>query len=432
MLQAIHASWVIPVKPTSEILANHTLVIEDSMIRDLIPTTEWAPSSPDFKEYHLKEHVLMPGLVNANANASTALLRGSDSILHQKSISERRWMDEIGYSSYELVRDSTLLAGAEMLLAGTTCFGDVCIFGDAMAESCITLGVRAAIASLIADDSSVWAANLNEYFSKSEKLHDRYRMHPHIHCRFGAQATILSSKESVARLKGLSQELDLAIHLSLEPGGRSNGSSATKKNAYRLIEELAAAQLLSPKLVVTGSEHLSMGEIDMMNLTGTQTVVCQASDMVKPKGITNLRKLIHASHNVGLGSDSSATNSNFDLFREIAGVARIMKSESTENTAYTDTKILEMSTYGGAKALGLEDTIGSLEKNKLADVIAIDMSDFRSKPIRNLTEQIINRTEQRQITHVWVGGRLIVELSQLKNPNRSSLNRVASLYESNS
>ena len=432
MLQAIHASWIIPVKPSSEILANHTLVIEDSMIRNLIPTTEWAPSSPDVKEYHLREHVLMPGLVNANANASTALLRGADSLLHQKSISDRRWADEIGYSSYELVRDSTLVAGAEMLLAGTTCFGDICIFGDAMAESCIALGVRAAIASLIADDSSVWAANLNEYFSKSEKLHDRYRMHPHIHCRFGAQATILSNKESVARLRGLSQELDLAIHLSLEPSDLSNGDAAIKKNDCRLIEELATAQLLSPKLMITGSERLSMGEIDMMNLTGTQAVVCQASDMIKPKGISNLGKLIHASHNVGLGSDSSATNSNFDLFRETAGIARIMKSESTKTTTYTDAKVIEMSTYGGAKALGLEDTIGSLEKNKLADVIAIDMSDFRTKPIRNLTEQIINRTEQRQITHVWVGGRLIVELSQLSNSNHSSLNRIASLYESHS
>jgi|GEM_PF-1494805 5-methylthioadenosine/S-adenosylhomocysteine deaminase len=431
MLQAIHASWIIPVKPTSDILSNHTLVIEDSVIRDLIPTKDWAPSSQDFKEYNLKEHVLMPGLVNANANASTALLRGSDNSSIQNLIQERRWPDEIGYSSYDLVRDSTLLAGAEMLLSGTTCFGDICIFGDAMAESCITLGLRVAIASLIADDSSVWATNPDDYFSKSEKLHDKYRMHPHIHCRFGTQATVLSSKKTLERLKGLAQELDLTVHLALEPNIYSNKSTATKKSNFTPIEQLATARLLSPKLTVIGSTHLSMGEIDMMNLTGTQAIVCLASDLIKPEGLANVRKLISSSNNVGLGSDSAATNSNFDLFREIASVARIMKSESTKNINFAGSKVLEMSTYGGAKALGLEEIIGSLEASKLADIIAINMNDFRTKPVRNLTEQLINRTEQKQITHVWVGGRLIVEQNKLKNPNSSSLTRVASLYESN-
>jgi 5-methylthioadenosine/S-adenosylhomocysteine deaminase len=430
MLQAIHASWIIPVKPTSDILSNHTLIIEDSVIRDLIPTKDWAPSSQSFKEYNLKEHVLMPGLVNANANASTALLRGSDNSSIQNLLQKRRWPDEIGYSSHDLVRDSSLLAGAEMLLSGTTCFGDICIFGDAMAESCITLGLRAAIASLIADDSSVWAANPNDYFAKSEKLHDKYRMHPHIHCRFGTQATILPCKETLERLKGLAQELDLTIHIALEPNIYSNKSAATKKSNFKPIEQLATAQLLSPKLTVIGSTHLSMGEIDMMNLTGTQAIVCLASDLIKPEGLANVRKLISSANNVGLGSDSAATNSNFDLFREIAGVARIMKSESTKDINFAGSKILEMSTYGGAKALGLEETIGSLEASKLADIIAINMNDFRTKPVRNLTEQLINRTEQTQITHVWVGGRLIVEQNKLKNPDSSSLTRVASLYQS--
>jgi 5-methylthioadenosine/S-adenosylhomocysteine deaminase len=429
MLQVIHASWVIPVKPTSDILSNHTLVIEDSIIRDLVPTENWAPSSQSFREYNLKGHVLMPGLVNANANSSTALLRGSKSHLIQNLIQKRIWSDEIRYASYDLVRDSTLVSGAEMLLSGTTCFGDICIFGDAIAESCITLGIRAAIASLIAIDSSVWAKNPNEYFSKSEKLHDKYRMHPHIHCRFGTQATILPSKEVVEHLKGLAQELDLTIHLSLEPNIYSYENSTTKKNNFKPIEQLAAARLLSPKLALIGSSYLSMGEIEMMNLTGAQIVLCPSSDLTKPEGLIDIQKLISNTNNLGLGSDSAATNSNFDLFRDISSLARVIESETTGNLTYTGSKVIEMATYGGAKALGLEDIIGSLEAKKSADIIAINMNDFRDKPIRNLTEQLVNRTEQRQITHVWVGGRLIVEKNELKSSSSSSLARVASFYE---
>ena len=244
-------------------------------------------------------------------------------------------------------------------------------------------------------------------------------------------SSVATSRKTLERLKGLAQELDLTVHLALEPNIYSNKSTATKKSNFTPIEQLATARLLSPKLTVIGSTHLSMGEIDMMNLTGTQAIVCLASDLIKPEGLANVRKLISSSNNVGLGSDSAATNSNFDLFREIASVARIMKSESTKNINFAGSKVLEMSTYGGAKALGLEEIIGSLEASKLADIIAINMNDFRTKPVRNLTEQLINRTEQKQITHVWVGGRLIVEQNKLKNPNSSSLTRVASLYESN-
>ena len=167
----------------------------------------------------------------------------------------------------------------------------------------------------------------------------------------------------------------------------------------------------------------------MMNLTGAQIVLCPSSDLTKPEGLIDIQKLIRNTNNLGLGSDSAATNSNFDLFRDISSLARVIESETTGNLTYTGSKVIEMATYGGAKALGLEDIIGSLEAKKSADIIAINMNDFRDKPIRNLTEQLVNRTEQRQITHVWVGGRLIVEKNELKSSSSSSLARVASFYE---
>ena len=183
--KALHAGWIIPVRPKGQILEKHTLVIEDQKIKSILPTEDWKrrKKSRNIEELDLNSCALIPGFVNTHTHSPMSLLRGvAEDLPFDEWLKNHIWPLEDAFVNKEFVRDGTELSIAEMLLSGTTCFNDMYFFGDETARISIETGIRACIGMIVIKFPSKWASSVDEYFQKGQKIHDDFRNHPLISC----------------------------------------------------------------------------------------------------------------------------------------------------------------------------------------------------------------------------------------------------------
>ena len=150
--KALHAGWIIPVRPKGQILEKHTLVIEDQKIKSILPTEDWKrrKKSRNMEELDLNSCALIPGFVNTHTHSPMSLLRGvAEDLPFDEWLKNHIWPLEEAFVNKEFVRDGTELSIAEMLLSGTTCFNDMYFFADETARISIETRIRACIGMIV-------------------------------------------------------------------------------------------------------------------------------------------------------------------------------------------------------------------------------------------------------------------------------------------
>src|SRR3972149_6863525 len=206
----INARWIIPVEPDGAVYENHSLVVQDGIILDLLPATQAKTAYQGHVTYNLGEHALIPGLVNAPTHAAMSLFRGlADDLPLMNWLNNHIWPAEGAWVSSEFVHDGTQLAIAEMLRGGTTCFNDMYFFPDAAARVASSSGIRAAIGLIIIDFPTAWASDAQEYLNKGLELHDHYRNDPMISTVFAPHAPYTVSDQPLTHIQTLAEELDI-------------------------------------------------------------------------------------------------------------------------------------------------------------------------------------------------------------------------------
>jgi 5-methylthioadenosine/S-adenosylhomocysteine deaminase len=176
----IHARWIVPVEPAATVLADHSLAVDDGRILDLLPTREALQRFAPRESVELPHHALVPGFVNAHTHASMTLFRGlADDLPLMDWLNHHIWPAEAKWVGPEFVRDGTLLAAAEMLKSGTTCFSDMYFFPEDTAHAVIDAGMRAVVGLILVDFPSGYAQTPEEYLHKGVQLHDTLK-HSHL------------------------------------------------------------------------------------------------------------------------------------------------------------------------------------------------------------------------------------------------------------
>ena len=171
--------------------------------------------------------------------------------------------------------------------------------------------------------------------------------------------------------------------------------------------------LISPRMVCVHATQLNDEERAMLSASGTTVVHCPESNLKLASGFCEVAKLIDAGVNVALGTDGAASNNDLDMFSEMRTAALLAKAVKGDASALPAAKALQMATLNGARALGLDGEIGSLEAGKLADIISGNLSDLNTQPLFNPASQLVYSTNCRQVSNVWVAGRLLVDNRQL-------------------
>ena len=416
----IHPGWIVPVVPRGAVLENYSIALTGDRITAILPRRE-AEAISAARVLELPGHALMPGLVNSHGHAAMSLLRGyADDQPLMPWLEQHIWPAEAAHVSAAFVRDGAELAIAEMIRSGTTTFSDMYFFPDACAETAQRLGMRCQIVFPVLDVATVWARSADEYISKGLALRDDVKHSALVTVGFGPHASYTVSEPNLVKVATLAAELDVAVQIHLHET-RGEVLLAVEQNGERPLDSLHRLGLLGPRTQCVHMTDLGDQDIALLAATGAHVVHCPQSNMKLASGTCPVTRLLARGINVALGSDSAASNNDLNLFGEMQTAALLAKLSSEDAAALPAAEALAMATINGARALGLEDRIGSLEPGKLADLIAVDLSQPETQPLYHPLSQLVYACNGSQVTHSWIGGVQVMDQRQLTRIDPSAL-----------
>lgn len=419
--QIIHARWIIPVDAENRILEHHSLVIDGGRIIDCLPQSDAQTAYQSAQQTRLDDHALIPGLVNAHGHAAMSLFRGiADDLPLQTWLESHIWPLEGKWVSEAFVYQGTQLAIAEMLRSGTTCFADMYFFPENSAQAASDAGMRVQLAAPIIDFPTPWASNTDEAIRKTTTLHDDWRNSTLVSVAFGPHAPYTVSDAPLTRVATLAEELDVPIHMHIHETQQEVDDALAATN-MRPIERLDRLGLLSPRLLCVHGTALNDDDIERLSQSGSSVVHCPESNLKLASGFCPVDLLQQRGINVALGTDGAASNNDLDMFGELSTAAMLAKAVAKNAAALPAMDALRMATINGARAMGLDQQIGSLETGKLADVVAVRLNDLNSLPLYNPVSQLVYSTRSDQVSHVWVGGRQLISDGRFTSINISKI-----------
>ncbi len=425
----IEARWIIPVEPANVVLENHAVAIDKGRIVAILQQTEANIRFSPREIKKLMHHVLIPGLVNLHTHAAMTLLRGlADDLPLMEWLHNHIWPAEARHVSAQFVHDGTLLACAEMLRGGTTCFNDMYFYPKAAAEAALASGMRAAIGLITIDFPTSYAADADDYLAKGLAVRDELRDELLLSFCLAPHAPYTVSDRNFSKVLTLAEQCDLPIHLHLHETTREMEDSV-QHFGVRPVERLYRLGLLSPGLIAAHGIHLNTDEIALLAQHGCSIAHCPSSNLKLASGIAPITALSRQGVNIGLGSDGAASNNRLDLFQEMRLAALLAKGTSGQAEAIGAHQALRMATLGGAQALGLDAEIGSISDGKAADLCAININDIGLAPCYDPLSLLVYSAGREHVTDVWVAGQSRVVNGRLLESNEIELINLASLWQ---
>lgn len=420
--------WIVPVVPTG-VLANHVVAVKNGRIVDIC-AADTVPSRFAAREtIELPEHVLIPGLVNLHTHAAMSLLRGfGDDMPLMAWLAGKIWPAEQKSVSADFVRDGSLLACAEMLASGTTCFNDMYFFPGATADAALESGMRAAVGMIVMDFPTAYASDAEDCLNKGLAVRDRYKGEEQVSFTFAPHAPYTVTDDALGRIAMLAEQLDVPVHVHLHETGQEIEDSLSRYKV-RPLERVARAGLLSPKLIAVHAVHLLDSEIETLAKFGCHIAHCPASNLKLASGLPAVQKWLDAGINIGIGTDGAASNNRLDMFGEMRLAALLAKGSTGDASTLPAREALRMATLDGATALGLGREIGSITPGKAADLVAVSLKGLNTKPCYDPLSHLVHVAGRECVTHVWVAGKCCVDHKRLVGNGQNDLESAIALWQ---
>lgn len=396
--------WVVPVE-SEGVLADHAVVVHGGRILDVLPADAARTRYAAAETVALPGEALIPGLINLHGHAAMSLLRGfADDRPLMTWLTTAIWPAEKKHLSETFVRDGTLLAVAEMLSGGVTTCNDMYFFPRAASEAFLQAGMRAVVGMIVLEFPSAYAADADGYLAKGLALRDELKDEPLLGFAFAPHAPYTVSDASFGRVHTLADQLGLPIHTHIHET-EDEIAGSLKHYGVRPLERLARLGLLGPNLIGVHAVHVNDAEMGLLAEHGCHVAHCPSSNLKLASGIAPVAALMRAGVNVGLGTDSAASNNRLDLFGEMRLAALLAKGASGDAAALPATAALKAATLHAARALNLESEIGSIVAGKRADLVAVDLHGLSSQPVFDPVSHLVYVAGREDVTHVWVDGR---------------------------
>ena len=416
--------WVIPVETDGEYdsaragslarsgaehpcgaLSDHAVVIQDGRILDVLPADAAQTRYAATQTLPLPGHALIPGLINLHGHAAMSLFRGfADDVPLMAWLNEHIWPAEKKHLSEAFVRDGTLLAAAEMLAGGITSCNDMYFFPQAAGEAFLQAGMRATLGMIVLEFPSAYAVDADDYLARGLAMRDELKDEPLLSFAFAPHAPYTISDTTFGRINTLTEQLGLPIHTHIHETDDEIRDSL-KQYGMRPLERLARLGLLGPNFIGVHAVHVNDAEIGLLAQHGCHVAHCPSSNLKLASGIAPVAKLLRAGVNIGLGTDSAASNNRLDLFAEMRLAALLAKGTSADAAALPAAAALKAATLDAARALNLDSQIGSITPGKRADLVAVDLSAASSQPVFDPISHLVYVAGRENVSHVWVDGK---------------------------
>ena len=398
---------VLQIDADSTRIENGAVAIAGDKIRAVGRAADFSAASAS-RVIDARGGIVMPGLVNTHTHAAMTCFRGlADDLPLMQWLNEHIFPAEAHLDEAK-VYCGTLLACAEMIRSGTTCFCDMYLFEDAVARAAAAAGVRAIVGEVLYDFPSPNYGDIEQGFAYTEELIARWQDDPLVSIAVEPHSPYLCAPELLKRASSLAaaHRIPMVIHLSET---ESEVAQMKSKSGLTPVGFLAEQGVLSPNLLACHCVVLTDEDISLLRRFDVKVSHNPESNMKLASGIAPVPELVQQGICVGLGTDGCASNNNLDLFLEMGTAARLHKVSTLDPTVMDAAGVLRMATIDAARALGIDHLTGSLEPGKAADIIIIDTAKPHLTPMYHPDSHLVYAARGSDVATTIINGRIVME-----------------------
>lgn len=396
-----------------EVLQDAFIGIKGGVFTEIAPFSESVISEcGDFLDR--SDQIVMPGLVNGHTHLAMSLFRGyEDDRPFQEWLFERILPAEAELVDEEFVRIGVQLSLLECIRFGTTTVNDMYYFCHAIAQEIDQAGMRATVAwpmidFVVPDEAHLGNDAIPSRPERYKQFHERYRNHPRIQPALGPHAPYTNGDEGLEVVKKLAQETGSIVHMHVcETQGEV--ADSIERHGKSPVQRLHDLGMLGPHFIAAHGVHLSDEEIEIYRKSGASIVHNPDSNLKLSSGIAPVVKYRKLGMTVGLGTDGAASNNDLSMFGVMDLATKIQKVTQKDNTAMVALDALNMATLEGAKAMGREKEIGSIEVGKRADLITLRTDLPHVMPLYSVLSQLVYAYNGSEVHTVICDGRLLFQ-----------------------
>jgi len=408
------ARYVVTMDAGRRVIENGAVAIQGDRIVGVGTQSEIGSKFQARQRIRAPEALIAPGLINAHTHAPMSLFRGvADDLKLQDWLEKFIFPAEAKSVTPDFVRAGTRLACLEMALGGTTTFADMYYFEDVIAEAAKECGLRGVLGETILNFPAPDAKTPQDALAFTERFIRRFQGDPLIVPAVAPHALYTNTDESLRAARTLANRygVPLITHLSETKQERDDAIAKQGKSPAQVFQSLG---MFDGRTVAAHCVWLDDADIKLLAAKGVGVAHCPSSNMKLASGVAPVVKMLAAGIAVGLGTDGPAgSNNDTDMFEEMDLAAKLQKVITLDPQVLPATQALEMATILGARALGMEKEIGSLESGKRADLIAVRLDAPHAVPLYNVYSQMVYALKAGDVEHVMVNGRLIVRAGRM-------------------
>ncbi len=409
----ISGGLVVTMDGAFRVLQNGALAISDGKIVAIGYTDDLHARYHGREVMDATDKLVMPGLINAHTHAPMNIYRGyADDLTLNEWLYDHIFPLEAAFTSPENVRLGTRLAIAEMLKSGTTTFNDMYYYGEVMAEEVDRAGIRAILSEGLFDQPTHNAAGPEDVLRFTERMIQTWNGHPRLRFALGVHAPYSAGPELYRKAKVLADKYQTLLHTHLSET-RWEFDLIMEKYGQSPVQHLAQTGILDTNLIIAHAIYLTERDMELLARHNVGVAHNPQCNMKLANGTAPVPELLQMGVRVGIGTDGVASNNDLDLFDEMRSCALSHKLVKADPTVMDARTVLEAVTIGGARLLGLENKIGSLEPDKQADLILVDLTQPHAWPNFNVYSLIVYSLRGSDVETVMVDGKVLMDKRRL-------------------
>ncbi len=352
--------------------------------------------------------IVMPGLINTHTHASMTVFRSLGDDVPDR-LHRYIFPLEAKLVARDMVRIGAQLGNVEMVKGGVTTYADMYYFEDEVAKTVDEIGMRAVLGQTVIQFPVADAKNAQAGIQYALNFIKDYKDHPRITPAFAPHAPYTNSTETLQQISALSLEHDVPVLIHLAESDREIEVIGERSGGLSPVAYMAEIGALNHKVVAAHAIEVSDEDIALLKKHDVGVAHNMSANIKSAKGVAPALKMFEEGLRIGLGTDGPMSGNTLSTIDEFNQVAKVHKLVNEDRAAMPPINVIEMATIGAARALHMEDKVGSLEVGKQADIIVVDVKAPNMVPVYNPYSALVYSANSANVRHSMVAGELIMK-----------------------
>ena len=425
----IHNGWVLPMTADGAVIRNGYVLVREERIaavgegnpRAELEAQSGAAAESPIKMIDAQGGIIMPGMINTHTHIAMALFRSLADDRKDRLRTVLFPLESIAVNE-QLVYDASRHALVELIQGGVTTFADMYYFEEQCARATHQAGLRAVLGETVVDFIAPDTVKPYEGIERTREFAERWRDDALITASIAPHAPYTVDDAHLRECVSVAEELDIPmmLHLAEMP---YEVERIHKEHGVSPVRRMADLGVLGRRLTAAHCVFTDEADHALLQQSGTGAAVNTVANMKAGKGFAPLAQMIDAGVRVGLGTDGPMSGNTLDMFGPMRAVATVYKGILGDPAAFPARQAVELATIGAARALHMEDRIGSLEPGKQADIAVVSTSAPSVHPVHDPWSVLVYGASPRDVDTTIAAGRVLMHRREISHMDTAAIAR---------